>query len=71
MDFFDKEDPELFLHEDRTGSTSWRDKDISHVASFPEVFNVKSPICRWKVFKGNVNSAGFVRQAINWLDDQC
>ena len=42
----------VFLHEAPTGSTSWKDKDISWVASFPEVFKVKGPICRWKVCKG-------------------
>ena len=34
------------------------------VASFPEVFKVKGPICLWKVCKGEVNSAGFVRKTI-------
>ena len=32
--------------EKQTDSTSWKDKDISWVASFPEVFKVKGPICR-------------------------
>ena len=57
----------VFLHEAPTGSTSWKDRDIAWVASFPEVFKVKGPICRWKVCKGDVNSAGFVRQAIGWM----
>ena len=57
----------VFLHEAPAGSTSWKDKDISWVASFPGVFKVKGPICRWKVCKGDVSSAGFVRQAIGWM----
>ena len=47
----------VLLHEAPTGSTSWKDKDIPRVASFP----------RWKVCKGDVNSAGFIRQATGWM----
>ena len=60
----------VFLHEAPIGSTSWKDRDISWVASFLEVFKVKGPICRWKVCKGDVNSAGFVRQAIGWMTNE-
>ena len=57
----------VFLHEAPIRSISWKDRDISWIASFPEVFKVKGPICRWKVCKGDVNSAGFIRQSICWM----
>ena len=40
---------------------------MSWVASFPEVFKVKGPICRWKVCKGDVNSAGLFGRQIGWM----
>ena len=65
----------VFLHEAPIGSISWKDRDISWVSSFP------GPICRWKVCKEDVSTAGFIRQAIGWmtndeqlaraLSDQC
>ena len=57
----------VFLHEAPIRSISWKDRDISWIASFLEVFKVKGPICRWKVCKGDVNSAGFIRQSICWM----
>ena len=71
----------VFLHEAPIGSISWKDRDISWISSFPGVFKIKGPICRWKVCKEDVSSAGFMRQAIGWmtndeqltraLSDQC
>ena len=57
----------VFLHEAPIRSISWKDRDISRIASFPENFKVEGPICRWKVCKGEVNSAGFIPQAICWM----
>ena len=57
----------VFLHEAPIGSISWKDRDISRIASSPDVFKVKGPICRWSVCKEDVSSAGFDRQAIGWM----
>ena len=57
----------VFLHEAPVGSVSWKDRDISWIASSPDVFKIKGPICRWSVCKENVSSAGFVRQDIGWM----
>ena len=57
----------VFLHEAPIGSISWRDRDISWIASSPDVFKVRGPICRWSVCKENVSSAGYIRQAVGWM----
>ena len=56
----------IFLHEAPIRSITWNNRDISWITSFPEVFKIKGPICRWKVCKGDVNSVGYIRQAICW-----
>ena len=57
----------IFLHEAPIRSITWKNRDISWITSFPEVFKIKGPICRWKVCKGDVNSVGYIRQAICWM----
>ena len=57
----------VFLHEAPIRSITWKNRDISWITLFPEVFKIKGPICRWKVCKGDVNSVGYIRQAICWM----
>ena len=57
----------IFLHEAPIRSITWKNRDISWITSFPEVFKIKGPICRWKICKGDVNSVGYIRQAICWM----
>ena len=57
----------IFLHEAPIRSITWKNRDISWIASFPGVFKVKGPICRWTVCKADLNPVGFVRHAICWM----
>ena len=59
----------IFLHEAPIRSITWKNRDISWITSFLEVFKIKGPICRWKVCKGDVNSVGYIRQTICWMDE--
>ena len=57
----------IFLHEAPIRSITWKNRDISWITSFPEVFKTKGPICRWNVCKRNVNFFVCIRQAICWM----
>ena len=57
----------IFLHEAPIRSITWKNRDISWITSFPEVFKIRGPFFRWKVCKGDVNSVGYIRQAICWM----
>ena len=57
----------IFLHEAPIRSITCKNRDISWIASFPVVFKVKGPICRWTVCKADLNPVGFVRHAICWM----